>query len=568
MITSQKNFLDDLSTIKDAIQKVNLDTTSIDKLHEEISNMELLIPVVGEFSAGKSSLLNSFIGKDVLPTGIAPETALAAELRYDTDERIEAINSEGQVAKKFALDQFSTIGSEAASFSFLRVYLNNDSIRSIEPLVLVDMPGFESPLDAHNTAIRSYLNKGAHFIALVSAKDGTLKNTSMRHLNDICEFDRDFTLVLSKKNLVTEDNLEKVKKHISEQMEMNFGESKTPVSVDRDGQEAIKNILSHLNPNNLFHNVALPLMKDTIYNLESSINVKIAAFNKNTAENDKVIEKLKSSLKKIEMEEESMKANAKGTLVDTNVSKIVTAVGKDLSDSVDSLVNIAINSGTDALSSEISDIIHSSLVSNVKSSLTNITDNITTKFNLELQELGNEMDTYSGGNFAEQMAENAKSLLNNTVGKLRTAVEQSTKKNGKSYEMVTGLLAILTDVVNPLLEVVIVFLPEILNFFKRKKQEQQIAQAKADVRSQILTVVIPSIKRKLNAEITGILNEHVNNMISEISQKYADIIASKQQEIEKAEEEKQQKAEEIAAQLALLTNAKTAVSAVSKRIFA
>ena len=65
MITSQKNFLDDLSTIKDAIQKVNLDTTSIDKLHEEISNMELLIPVVGEFSAGKSSLLNSFIGKDV-----------------------------------------------------------------------------------------------------------------------------------------------------------------------------------------------------------------------------------------------------------------------------------------------------------------------------------------------------------------------------------------------------------------------------------------------------------------------------------------------------------------------
>lgn len=568
MITSQKNFLDDLLILKDSIQKVNLDSADLDNLYDEVSNMELLIPVVGEFSAGKSSLLNSFIGKDVLPTGIAPETALAAELRFDTDERIEAINTEGQVVKKFDIDQFSNIGAEAESFSFLRVYLNNNSIRNIEPLVLVDMPGFESPLDAHNNAIRAYLNKGAHFIALVSATDGTLKETSIRHLNDICEFDRDFTVVISKKNLTTGENLEKVKNHISGQIEMNFGESKIPVAVDRDGEEAIKNILSHLNPNNLFRSIALPSMKEVIYNLESLINVKIAAFNKDTSENDRVIEKLKSSLKKIKSEEEQMKNSAKGNFVETNVTKIVNAVGKDLSESVDSLVNIAINGGSDALSSEISDIIHSSLVSNVKSSLVDITDKITTKFNLELRELGNDMDAYSGGNFAEEMAENAKSLLDNAVGRLRNAVEQNTKKDGKSYEMVTGLLAILTDVVNPLLEVVIVLLPEILNFFKKKNHEQQIAQAKAEVRSQILTAVIPKIKRQLSTEIEGILDEHVNNMISEISQKYFGVIEAKQQEIEKAEEEKQQKANDIAAQLALLTDVKSEVSSVSKKIFA
>lgn len=568
MIATQKNFLDDISAIKEAILKANLETSGLDKLHDDISNMELLIPVVGEFSAGKSSLLNSFIGNDVLPTGIAPETYLAAELRYDANERIEAINSEGQVVKTFDADQFAQIGAEADNFSFLRVYLNNDSIRSIEPLVLVDMPGFESPLDAHNTAIRAYLNKGAHFITLVNAKDGTLKNTSIRHLSDIREFDRDFTLVLSKKNLVTADNLANVSQHVSEQVEMDFGETKTPVAVDRDGKEAVKNIVSHLNPNNLFRSIALPAMKDTIYNIESSLNVKIAAFNKDTSENDKIIEKLKASLKKIEREEESMKANAKSNLVETNVSKIVTAVGKDLSDSVDSLVNIAMSSGADALASEISDIVHSALVSNVKSSLVDITDNITTKFNLELSELGKDMDSYSGGNFVEGLAENAKSLLDNAVGRLRDAVANNTKKDGKAYEAVTGLLAILTDVVNPLLEVVIVLLPEILGFFKKRKQEQQMAQAKADVRTQILTSVIPKIKRQLTTEITGILNEHVNSMISEISNKYSGIIEAKQQEIAQAEEEKKQKADEIAAQLALLTDAKAAVSAVAKKIFA
>lgn len=568
MITSQKSYLEDLLAIKEAVQKVNLDTTGIDNLSEEISNMELLIPVVGEFSAGKSSLLNSFIGKNVLPTGIAPETALAAELRYDTEERIEAINSEGQVIKTFAIDQFSSIGAEAESFSFLRVYLNNNAIHNIEPLVLVDMPGFESPLDAHNNAIRAYLNKGAHFITLVNVKDGTLKDTSIRHLSDIREFDRDFTVVLSKKNLATEENIEKVKVHIADQIDMNFGESKTPIAVGRDGEEAINGILSHLNPNNLFSRIALPLMKDVIYNIESTINVRIAAFNKDTSENDRVIEKLKSSLDKIKREEEYMKANAMGNLVDTNVGKIVNFVGKDLSESVDSLVTIAINGGAEALSSEISDIIHSSLVSNVKSSLVDITDNITTKFNLELKELGNEMNAYSGGDFVEEVAENAKSLLDNAVGRLRNAVEQTTKKDGKSYEMVTGLLAILTDVVNPLLEVVIVLLPEILNFFKKKNQEQQVAQAKADVRSQILTTVIPKIKRQLTGETAGVLEGHVNNLISEISQKYFSIIETKQQEIAKAEEEKRQKASEIAAQLALLTEAKSVVGAISKKIFA
>lgn len=568
MITSQKSYLEDLLAIKEAVQKINLDTTGIDNLSEEISNMELLIPVVGEFSAGKSSLLNSFIGKNVLPTGIAPETALAAELRYDTEERIEAINSEGQVIKTFAIDQFSSIGAEAESFSFLRVYLNNNAIHNIEPLVLVDMPGFESPLDAHNNAIRAYLNKGAHFITLVNVKDGTLKDTSIRHLSDIREFDRDFTVVLSKKNLATEENIEKVKVHIADQIDMNFGESKTPIAVGRDGEEAINGILSHLNPNNLFSRIALPLMKDVIYNIESTINVRIAAFNKDTSENDRVIEKLKSSLDKIKREEEYMKANAMGNLVDTNVGKIVNFVGKDLSESVDSLVTIAINGGAEALSSEISDIIHSSLVSNVKSSLVDITDNITTKFNLELKELGNEMNAYSGGDFVEEVAENAKSLLDNAVGRLRNAVEQTTKKDGKSYEMVTGLLAILTDVVNPLLEVVIVLLPEILNFFKKKNQEQQVAQAKADVRSQILTTVIPKIKRQLTGETAGVLEGHVNNLISEISQKYFSIIETKQQEIAKAEEEKRQKASEIAAQLALLTEAKSVVGAISKKIFA
>ena len=64
-------------------------------LAESIEKQELLVPVIGAFSSGKSSLLNSLLGNGgVLPTGIAPETALAAELRYDVTERIEAVKND------------------------------------------------------------------------------------------------------------------------------------------------------------------------------------------------------------------------------------------------------------------------------------------------------------------------------------------------------------------------------------------------------------------------------------------------------------------------------------------
>lgn len=55
-------------------------------LQKHISNTDLIVPVIGAFDAGKSSLLNLFLGKKYLSEGIA----LATELHYNTSEYIEA----------------------------------------------------------------------------------------------------------------------------------------------------------------------------------------------------------------------------------------------------------------------------------------------------------------------------------------------------------------------------------------------------------------------------------------------------------------------------------------------
>ncbi len=71
-----------------------------------------MIPVVGNFSAGKSTLLNRFLEKSVLPTGITP----------DNDEKAESFELNEQ--------SFEVIKENAAKYSYLKVYLNNEALKT------------------------------------------------------------------------------------------------------------------------------------------------------------------------------------------------------------------------------------------------------------------------------------------------------------------------------------------------------------------------------------------------------------------------------------------------------
>ncbi len=60
-----------------SLKEVEIDKTECSTLLASIQKQQLVIPVVGNFSTGKSTLLNRFLEKSVLPTGITPETSLA-----------------------------------------------------------------------------------------------------------------------------------------------------------------------------------------------------------------------------------------------------------------------------------------------------------------------------------------------------------------------------------------------------------------------------------------------------------------------------------------------------------
>ena len=79
-------------------------------LEQDINNHAYVkVPFVGDFNAGKSSLINSFLGIDLLPTNILPETAVSYELYYSEQERLEILDVEGKVKDTAPLSKISEL---------------------------------------------------------------------------------------------------------------------------------------------------------------------------------------------------------------------------------------------------------------------------------------------------------------------------------------------------------------------------------------------------------------------------------------------------------------------------
>ncbi|WP_033777634.1 dynamin family protein [Helicobacter pylori] len=100
---------------------MEIDKTECSTLLASIQKQQLVIPVVGNFSTGKSTLLNRFLGSSVLPTGITPETSLATELHYSANERIEAFSSNDEKTESFEPNEqsFEAIKENASKYSYL-----------------------------------------------------------------------------------------------------------------------------------------------------------------------------------------------------------------------------------------------------------------------------------------------------------------------------------------------------------------------------------------------------------------------------------------------------------------
>lgn len=546
MLNKQKKYIDYLSKVQEEVSKTNLSDEILKKFHfkeivEAIQQTELLVPVIGAFSAGKSSLLNSFLGDKKLPEKITPETALATELRYSEDEHIEAVGPNSDIAT-FSIDDIEEIKDRAKDFKYLRMYLKNENIRNIEPLILVDMPGFESPLDLHNQAIMEYINRGVHYIVLSSVEDGTITKSMRRQLENIQAYERGFSFFLSKTNLKPKEEVEEIRQQVQDQLEDYFDITDEIGLVDDNGGESLQRVLSKIDPEQLIKKMFLEDLKDNFFYIKEAINTSISASSKTKEENNRAIQQLQKALYETLQKKKNLIEEAKSRYSDIRINTIVEAVGRDLSNSIEEIVSIGTSSGSDALSETILEIAKSSLIVNVKGSISDISNDIIGDFSVGLTDLNSRMSDFTISddwlegitNTTKKMADGISNTLNNIVEER----QKNSKDKETTYKAITSILAITTTVLNPILELVIVFLPDILSSLFGANQEQK---QKEQLRQAILTNTIPALKRELRTKLPDIFNAQVNELISKIGEQFEEAIIEKQSAIENAQKEIEEK---------------------------
>lgn len=556
---TKKTYQHYLREAERVLENAAMRSEPLHSLDAELETAELLVPVVGSFSAGKSSMLNNFIGRQVLPVGIRPETELAAELRFAAEERIEAFTLEGNM-ERFALDAFDAIRGRAQDFRFLRVYIDSPALQRIEPLVLVDMPGFGSAAVSHNKAIGNYLASGVHFIATVSVEEGNITRSTESQLQDIVEMQRDISVVLTKANLKPESEAADIAAYVAEQVGDLTGGAQ-PVHVIGTDAAALDRVLAAIEPEQLFAKLFASRLKALHFNLLENTNIGLASLRRSTEENQQALDELTRAAGKVERKRDALLEDIRQRFGATSISSIVDAVGRELTAAADEMV-AALQAGDKArLERVVGDIVRSTLLRRMKTHTSEISAVVVHEFELELRGLDRVMGNYASeegwaSGLSQKMLEDLAKIGGN-ISQLGGTLDKDSKL-GTILKATATVLAVTTNVVAPVVELLIIFLPQILpGLFADNAREK--------MRAAVMTDLIPAIKEELRKELPAIVDQQLATLINQVGAQFEGVLREKQDAVRQHEDVTRADAAEVAERAGKLEQAQGALTALAEK---
>ncbi|MGL2521711.1 dynamin family protein [Helicobacter pylori] len=477
-----------------------------------MQKQQLVIPVVGNFSAGKSTLLNRFLGSSVLPTGITPETSLATELHYSANERIEAFSNNDEKTESFELNEqsFEAIKENAAKYSYLKVYLNNEALKHSVPLVFVDMPGFDSPISSHTHAILEYLERGVHFVILTSVEEGNLTKRMVRELKNLLEFDKGLSFILSKTNLRTPSQVGEISHYIQEQIQDHLDLTTHLIHSNKDNN-ALLEVADKIDAEKLFSALYLKRLKFLNSQLQNSLKSVIESFDYSKEKALEEIQALDLGVKDIEKTYEKLRANLEEEYSSVAVNSVVKKVIEEVREQKSYLASL-INKPNE-LNSEIESIMQQSLNNTQLSS----------GFSVNLEH-------------GLELGINALSVI-------------------LAKNPVTRPFALILQGLKPLLKDLLTLLPNIIASFFRNEEKER-----AKLENLIEVKVIPEVQYKLKKVLPGLFNECLENSLKGLKDRCELEITHKKREIALAQKEKEKHLNDLENQKQILENKINALS--------
>jgi GTP-binding protein EngB required for normal cell division len=183
------------------------------------------IAVLGKFKAGKSSFLNALSGKEALPVGVVPVTAVITELFWAPEERasVKFLDGDSKVVpvsavKTYVSEELNPKNRQGAAL----VEIGLPSLAAYKGARLVDTPGLDSTL-RHNTetSLEWLPNTGLALIAVSS--DAPLSDQDLGLIEATRSHSPRVAVLLTKADRLTPAELEQVLAFVRSKVEERFG---------------------------------------------------------------------------------------------------------------------------------------------------------------------------------------------------------------------------------------------------------------------------------------------------------------------------------------------------------
>ena len=185
---------------------------------------EISVAVLGRFKAGKSSFLNHFIGRNLLPVGVVPVTAVVTEIRYGPHEEARVHHHDGR-DPEVPLDRIAGYISEkenpenAKQVDLITVEL--PELRRFRGLKFVDTPGLESALGHNTQTSLDWLPIAGVALVAVSV-DPPLSQRDIELLKSLYQYTPKVAILLTKADLLSERELAEVVEFVRIQLARNL----------------------------------------------------------------------------------------------------------------------------------------------------------------------------------------------------------------------------------------------------------------------------------------------------------------------------------------------------------
>jgi tetratricopeptide (TPR) repeat protein len=137
----------------------------------------LLVTVMGEFSSGKSSFVNAFIGDDVAPTGITPTTATINVVKYGRERGGRILYRSGEAEMLPWAQLLAALrGLTEDAARAVRLVEILVPIAALERINIVDTPGLNSILPEHEEVARGFIKRADAVVWLFTANQAGKKS--------------------------------------------------------------------------------------------------------------------------------------------------------------------------------------------------------------------------------------------------------------------------------------------------------------------------------------------------------------------------------------------------------